>query len=257
MLKELGAVLDRAVAEERSRLAAWVNGTRALAVTGWLAAASVVANSGYPHWRQALPALATYAILGWLTLAAVLRWPWARLQARVLPPILDVPMVFWVMHAVISAQSSEGKVLYVNALALLLIATFLSQLYLAWRVVAATSALSIAAMASLAATLHLPWQEWLPLAFIALPVAALGAGYTVTRLRRLVERTASEQQARIRLGRYFSPTVASRIAELGAGTADGEHREVTILFADIRGFTAMSERMESPEVVAMLNEYLS
>jgi adenylate cyclase len=32
---------------------------------------------------------------------------------------------------------------------------------------------------------------------------------------------------------------------------------VTLLFSDIRGFTTMSDRMESPQVVALLNEYLS
>ncbi len=32
---------------------------------------------------------------------------------------------------------------------------------------------------------------------------------------------------------------------------------MTLLFSDIRGFTTMSDRMESPQVVALLNEYLS
>ena len=37
----------------------------------------------------------------------------------------------------------------------------------------------------------------------------------------------------------------------------GEDREVTILFTDIRGFTAMSEKMEPEKVVLTLNEYFS
>ena len=37
----------------------------------------------------------------------------------------------------------------------------------------------------------------------------------------------------------------------------GEDREVTILFTDIRGFTAMSEKMEPENVVLTLNEYFS
>jgi adenylate cyclase len=35
----------------------------------------------------------------------------------------------------------------------------------------------------------------------------------------------------------------------------GERREVTVLFGDIRGFTAMSERMSPEEVVLLLNEF--
>jgi adenylate cyclase len=81
--------------------------------------------------------------------------------------------------------------------------------------------------------------------------------YLVARVRGLVERVAREQAARAHLGRYFSPAVAERILELGEGTLEGEHREVSILFSDIRGFTALSETMESPAVVALLNEYLS
>ena len=37
----------------------------------------------------------------------------------------------------------------------------------------------------------------------------------------------------------------------------GEEREVTILFTDIRGFTAMSEKMKPERVVSSLNEYFS
>ena len=35
----------------------------------------------------------------------------------------------------------------------------------------------------------------------------------------------------------------------------GEHREVSILFSDLRGFTTLSERMEPARIAAHLNEY--
>jgi class 3 adenylate cyclase len=79
--------------------------------------------------------------------------------------------------------------------------------------------------------------------------------YTTRRTVRLVEDVASEQRRRERLGRYFSPQVAAHVEQLVDDSAAGEKREVTILFSDLREFTALSERLASEDVVAMLNEY--
>jgi adenylate cyclase len=77
---------------------------------------------------------------------------------------------------------------------------------------------------------------------------------------RLNQKIVAEEKKRERLGRFLSPQVASRIlaatdhgAELGAP----EVREVSILFADISGFTAMSETMSPSTVALLLNDYLS
>ena len=58
--------------------------------------------------------------------------------------------------------------------------------------------------------------------------------------------------------RYVSPAVVDRLpadpSELRLG---GHRQEATILFADIRGFTRISEMLEPEKLVDMLNEYLS
>lgn len=67
-----------------------------------------------------------------------------------------------------------------------------------------------------------------------------------------------EQEAvtRERFQRLLSPAIAEQVI---AGKVEvkkgGELRETTILFSDIRGFTAMSESAPPQEVVDMLNEY--
>ncbi|MDB6039357.1 MAG: putative Adenylate cyclase [Verrucomicrobiales bacterium] len=43
----------------------------------------------------------------------------------------------------------------------------------------------------------------------------------------------------------------------GKITLGGEIREVSVLFCDIRGFTALTEKMDPPEVIQMLNEHFT
>jgi HD-GYP domain-containing protein (c-di-GMP phosphodiesterase class II) len=58
--------------------------------------------------------------------------------------------------------------------------------------------------------------------------------------------------------RYLSPQLAAGIlSKLDEIKLGGERRKVTILFADIRGFTSMAESMKPEEVVDLLNTYLS
>src|SRR5262249_27698170 len=55
---------------------------------------------------------------------------------------------------------------------------------------------------------------------------------------------------------YISRQVLETITEKGElPTLKGERRRITVLFADIRGFTTISEGMTPEEVVEMLNEF--
>ncbi len=57
-------------------------------------------------------------------------------------------------------------------------------------------------------------------------------------------------------GRYVSKDVVKHITETkGAVELGGEEREITAMFADIRGFTSISEKMQPRQVIAFLNHY--
>jgi adenylate cyclase len=61
-----------------------------------------------------------------------------------------------------------------------------------------------------------------------------------------------------RLARFFSPEVAREItAQDEAVGLGGAQTEVTVLFADIRGFTTLSEKLPPAAVVTLLNEYFA
>jgi adenylate cyclase len=66
---------------------------------------------------------------------------------------------------------------------------------------------------------------------------------------------AERDRVRDLLNKNVSPEVAAQLLRDGAALG-GEEREVTILFADLRGFTTFSERLAPREVVAQLNRYL-
>ncbi|MCB0190549.1 MAG: GAF domain-containing protein [Anaerolineae bacterium] len=58
--------------------------------------------------------------------------------------------------------------------------------------------------------------------------------------------------------RYVSPAVVDRLPADPSGLELGGHRQlITVLFADIRGFTRFSEHLEPEKLVDALNEYLS
>jgi adenylate cyclase len=74
---------------------------------------------------------------------------------------------------------------------------------------------------------------------------------------RLLEHAAGELKRLDELfSPYLSPQLRTRLRDRpGAAELGGEEREVSVLFADLQGFTAFSERSTPPEVVAMLNAY--
>jgi adenylate cyclase len=59
-------------------------------------------------------------------------------------------------------------------------------------------------------------------------------------------------------GRYTSDDIVGVLLDMPEGLKlGGEKRQVTLLMSDLRGFTALAERLEAAQVVALLNHYLS
>jgi adenylate cyclase len=59
-------------------------------------------------------------------------------------------------------------------------------------------------------------------------------------------------------GRYTSDDIVGVLLDMPEGLKlGGEKREITLLMSDLRGFTALAERLKPTVVVALLNHYLS
>jgi adenylate cyclase len=78
---------------------------------------------------------------------------------------------------------------------------------------------------------------------------------------RLAERLREESERRERLQRYHSPAVVERImATQGTGGDDvlgAQDREISVLFADVVGFTTLAETLPPSEVATLLNRFFS
>ena len=79
-------------------------------------------------------------------------------------------------------------------------------------------------------------------------------------LNRTLERRVADQVTQLerlgRLKRFFSPQLAELIVAGGAEDPLKAHRrEVTVVFVDLRGFTAFAESAEPEELMGVLREY--
>ena len=78
--------------------------------------------------------------------------------------------------------------------------------------------------------------------------------------RRLAAEVQRKEAIRKAFSRYISPRLADRIAEAAGDSGDpfqgrAQRTSLVALFADLRGFTRLTEQNEVGSVVGMLNEY--
>lgn len=182
---------------------------------------------------------------------------------------------FWVTP--VSTEKMYGVEIHANALDTILKGRFLEE---ASKLIAAlTVLLMVVVMGFVLPLMRLRWGTVLTvvlfigyglavfLAFdsghilnIFYPLISLPVMYVTAVISRVFAAQADRRDINDLFGRYVSPQVASEILSLA--NADqlrlgGARREVTVMFADMRGFTAMSERLGPEEIVATLNKYLS
>jgi class 3 adenylate cyclase len=83
-------------------------------------------------------------------------------------------------------------------------------------------------------------------------------GQLSAAFNRMVERLRRNEQIRATFGRYFDPKVIEGMIEDPEQAASiGQRRVMTVLFCDMKGFTAMSEGVTPQGLVKIINHYLS
>ena len=74
---------------------------------------------------------------------------------------------------------------------------------------------------------------------------------------KLMKDVIKFEKSTAQFGRYFSPSIREKIQEADLEVKDNENNSqlVAVLFTDIDGFTELSEKMSSSEIIDLLSEY--
>ncbi len=80
----------------------------------------------------------------------------------------------------------------------------------------------------------------------------------VAAARDVREKRLAAERSRAALARYFSPNLAAAL-EAGTAAADlsGMRREITAMFTDVAGFTALVEALPAATLSELLNDYVA
>ncbi len=93
---------------------------------------------------------------------------------------------------------------------------------------------------------------------LGLPVLQILAMFVAATTWRVVSEEREKRRARETFSHFLAPAVVEELLAEGGGLRlGGEKRDLTVLFADIRGFTSISERLDPRAVIELLNEYLT
>lgn len=119
--------------------------------------------------------------------------------------------------------------------------------WLTWRLRAGSAAVAVLLLAAgyvaLAAWLYVRWRIWVPL---ALPV--IGAGFfqhVCLVTYRVIFEEGEKRKVRAVFAKVVSPNVVHELLQSEKIAFGGALREITVLFADVRGFTQLTDRNRS------------
>ena len=97
--------------------------------------------------------------------------------------------------------------------------------------------------------------RWLSL---VLPAATLSLNYLGVTSYRVLFEEKEKRKVRGAFSQYVAPGfIAQILKDPGRLQLGGEQAELTVMFSDIRGFTSISEKLTPPQLVDLLNQYLT
>ena len=173
-------------------------------------------------------------------------YPGVEIHANIIQGILDQR----IMHQPGYTQGFEFLLLAVVGLVLTFLLPVLSPL---WGLIASASMLTLIIVTNLAA-----WESYQLVLPLASPVMLIILTFTLQMTYGFFVETRGKRQLTHLFGQYLSPELVEEMSRnMDEITLDGEIREMTVLFSDVRNFTTISESMEPKELTSLINGFLT
>lgn len=235
--------------EQRSRLAVPLAALRTGAICVWLVLGLVQV------WVVAVVPVGLYAACSALTLTVIALNKRLRAPASWTLGRMDLPFLFFAQLTVLPMEAGNQGFTAALSSSIFVVLTMLAMLAFDRRLLIVVGVLGTAAASALIIKAGVEVAHGVPTVVLLTSLAVAAGSKGIALMESLTKDLATQQQRQEKLGRYFSPQVTERLSSLD--DVKPEHRDVSILFSDIRGFTTMSEGTESTALVAWLNEYLT
>ncbi len=239
---------ETTVSAQRARLALPLSALRVSAISTWWIIGWLQV------WVVAMVPVGLYALTSAAVLVMMLAMPSWRARTAWSLPFIDIPFILWAQWTVMPREASPGLTAALT-LSIFLTVALLSVLTFSRGVLWAASILGATAAIALQVHVGEELRHTIPATVLVMMVCAVSGTFGVRLVFALAQQLVNEARQQARLGRYFSPQVATRLASMD--DVKPVSKDVSILFSDVRGFTSMSEQHDSATVVRWLNEYLT